>query len=145
MLKRIVAECFGTFTLVVMATAPGAIGGFDPSSDLGRLAISLSTGFAIAAMVYMVGPISGAHINPAITIGYYAAGRCHGRAVLLQLCAQVAGAILAAATIALIAAGAPAGLDTHHLGATGWRFTGGHRPIRGGRPSWRNSWPPSPS
>ena len=124
MLKRISAECFGTFTLVLMAAAPSAIGGFDPSSEIGRLTISLSTGFAIAAMVYMVGNISGAHINPAITIGYFAAGRFHAKALVSQFCAQVAGAVLAAAVIALIAAGAPDGVDTHHLGATGWLFTG---------------------
>lgn len=124
MLKRISAECFGTFTLVLMATAPGAIGGFDPSSDIGRLTISLSTGFAIAGMVYMVGQVSGAHVNPAITIGYYAAGRLKAKALVWPLSGQVAGAVLAAAVIALIASGAPAGIDTHHLGATGWHFTG---------------------
>ena len=71
--KRILAEGFGTFALVIMETGPAAIGGFDPASQSGRVAIALSAGFVIAAMVYMTGEISGAHVNPAVTLGYLAA------------------------------------------------------------------------
>ena len=125
-LKRAAAETFGTFGYVLMAAGPEAVGGFDLSTPIGRLGTALATGFAVAAMLYMIGPISGAHINPAVTIGFISAGRFPRHRIAVQIASQFLGAILGAALIAAIAAGAPPGVDVDHLGATGWRWSPGY-------------------
>lgn len=122
--QRAVAESFGTFALVFMTIGPPTLGGFDPTTSEGKVAIALSSGFAIAAMVYMIGPVSGGHINPAVTLGHVCAGRLPTRHLAPQLAAQCAGAVVAAGLVALIAFGAPVGTAFHHLGATGWQWPG---------------------
>ena len=125
---RAVAEVFGTFALVFMTVGPSSLGGFDPATSEGRIAIALSSGFAIAAMVYMIGPVSGGHINPAVTLGSFCAGRFSRKHLIPQLVAQCTGAILASGLVAFVALGAGYDIDLHHLGATGWNWPGETHP-----------------
>ncbi len=112
-MKKYISELFGTFCLVFFGCASVVTGGF------GGLAIALSFGLSVTAMAYTIGSISGAHLNPAVTLGAFIANRLPARDVAPYMIAQVAGAVLAAATLWVIASsnagGAPA-----NLAATGW-------------------------
>ena len=92
---RYVAEVLGTFSLVFAGC--GAIIVNDLyGGQLGLVGICIVFGLIVMAMVYSVGNISGAHINPAVTIGFYVAGRFPFRLVLPYIACQLAGAVLAA-------------------------------------------------
>jgi len=92
---RYVAEVLGTFSLVFAGC--GAIIVNDLyGGQLGLVGICIVFGLIVMAMVYSIGNISGAHINPAVTIGFYVAGRFPFRLVLPYIVCQLAGAVLAA-------------------------------------------------
>jgi MIP family channel proteins len=95
MVKRYGAECLGTFTIVFAPVAVSANGG-------NLLASALVSGLAVLAMIYALGPISAAHFNPAVTLGFAAAGRFPARYVLPYWLCQMGGATLAAAAAALL-------------------------------------------
>lgn len=69
---------------------------------VGPLGVSLVFGLVVLAMVYAVGHISGAHLNPAVTLGFYSAGRLPAREIPPYLAAQLAGAVLASAALRLL-------------------------------------------
>ena len=70
-MTKFAAEFIGTFTLVLFGCGAAVIAG----GDIGVLGIAFAFGFALIAMAYGIGPISGCHINPAVSLGVYAAGR----------------------------------------------------------------------
>jgi aquaporin Z len=76
-------------------------------SHIGFLGVSLAFGLSLLAMVYTIGPISGCHVNPAVTLGAFLAGKFPASRVLGYWAAQVIGAIIAAAVLYLIATGQP--------------------------------------
>jgi aquaporin Z len=78
---------------------------------VGYLGVSLAFGLSLLAMVYAIGPISGCHINPAVTLGLVLTNKMEKRFALGYVVAQVIGAIVASALLLLIAKGAPAGYD----------------------------------
>jgi aquaporin Z len=84
--------------------------------------VALAFGFSLLAMVYAIGPISGCHVNPAVTLGLWLSGKFHRRFVAGYLIAQVAGAILATLVILIIAKGNAAGYSAaaSGLGANGY-------------------------
>ena len=102
MSKKLIAEVIGTFILVFVGC--GAI--VFMGASIGTLGISLAFGLAIVAAAYSLGPISGAHLNPAVSIGMVAAGRMEAGEAAGYVVAQCVGAILAALAIMLIAQGA---------------------------------------
>ena len=65
--KKYLAEAIGTMVLVLMGCGAAAIAGATNAGAIGRVGVSLSFGLAVLIMVYTIGPISGCHINPAIT------------------------------------------------------------------------------
>jgi aquaporin Z len=93
-MKKYFAEILGTFALVFAGT--GAIVINDASNGaVTHVGIALTFGLIVLAMIYTVGDISGAHLNPAVTIGFWAARRLTGREVLPYITSQITGAILA--------------------------------------------------
>lgn len=72
MLNRFVAELVGTMVLVLFGCGAAVLAGFD---IVGQLGIALAFGFAIIAMAYGIGPMSGCHVNPAVSLGVFIAGR----------------------------------------------------------------------
>lgn len=92
--QRYLAESLGTFALV-FAGCGAAITDAATGGRLGPVGIALTFGFVIAAMVFALGPISAAHFNPAVTLGFAAAGRFPWRHVPAYVGAQTAGALLA--------------------------------------------------
>lgn len=99
--KKIGAECFGTFWLVLGGCGSAVFAG----SMIGWAGVSLAFGLTVLTMAYAIGHISGCHLNPAVTIGLYAAGRFDKKEILPYIIAQVVGAIIATAVIAAIVGG----------------------------------------
>jgi aquaporin Z len=97
-------------------------GGFGGALPLGQVGIGLAFGLAVTAMAYTVGPVSGAHLNPAVTLGVWLAGRMEAKDILPYIIAQVAGAIVGAAFIYLAATGRMQGYDiaASGLGQNSW-------------------------
>lgn len=115
-MKNFFAELFGTFVLVFIGAGSAVIAG----GDIGVLGISFAFGIAVMAMVYAIGPISGCHINPAITVSMLFAGKINLKDSLSYIVAQVIGAILGAGVLYLIANG-KSGFDVANgLGQNGW-------------------------
>jgi aquaporin NIP len=96
--NKLVAEFFATFTLVFAGT--GAIVINDVSGGaVTHLGIALTFGLVVLAMIYTVGDVSGAHLNPAVTLGFFAAGRCGLKTVLGYTASQLLGATAASSLV----------------------------------------------
>jgi aquaporin Z len=108
--SKFIAEFIGTLTLVLIGCGAAVLGG----DHVGQLGIALAFGFAIVAMAYGIGPISGCHVNPAVSLAVFVAGRMSLRQMLIHWVAQFAGALAGAALLASIAGVA------HGLGQNGW-------------------------
>lgn len=95
------AEAFGTFCLVFAGT--GAVVINDVSGGtVSHVGIALTFGLVVLAMVYALGDVSGCHLNPAVTLGFFLARRFDGRSVLPYVASQCAGAVLASLTLRLM-------------------------------------------
>ncbi|HEY3782266.1 MAG TPA: aquaporin [Fimbriimonadaceae bacterium] len=101
MIRRYAAEALGTFGIVFAPVALSATGKM-PGGDSGLMAAALVSGLAVLAMVYALGPISAAHFNPAVTLGFAVARRFPWRFVWPYWLSQLVGAILAASLAALL-------------------------------------------
>lgn len=106
--RRLAAEMIGTWWLVLGGCGAAVLAG---PSAIGFTGISVAFGLTVLTMAYAVGPISGCHLNPAVTVGLTVAGRFPGKDVPKYVAAQLAGAILGALTILVIAKGHQAGYD----------------------------------
>ena len=109
-MQKFVAEFLGTLTLVLFGCGAAVLGG----DNVGQLGIALAFGFAIVAMAYGIGSISGCHVNPAVSLGAFIAGRMSAREMLVYWVAQFLGALVGAGILAAIA-GMAGG-----LGQNGW-------------------------
>jgi MIP family channel proteins len=96
-MKKCGAEFIGTFALVFAGT--GAIVINDVSGVVTHVGIALTFGLVVLAMIYAVGDISGAHLNPAVTLGFFAARRLPGRTVVPYIASQLLGALAASALL----------------------------------------------
>jgi aquaporin NIP len=97
-MKPFTAEFFGTFALVFAGT--GAITINDVSGGvITHVGIALTFGLVVLAMIYAVGDVSGAHLNPAVTLAFWVAGRFPARGILPYLGAQFGGAVAASALL----------------------------------------------
>jgi len=100
-MRRMAAEAFGTFALVFAGT--GAIVVNETSGGaITHAGIAITFGLIVLAMIYAIGDVSGCHLNPAVTMGFYAARRFEGRMVAPYLLSQCVGAILASITLRLM-------------------------------------------
>lgn len=119
-MKKPVAEFVGTFTLVLFGCGAAVIAGPQVgATTVGVLGIAFAFGLAIVAMAYGIGPVSGCHVNPAVSFGFFLAGRMSGGDLVQYVIAQCLGAIAGAAVLALIMSGKASGWDGG-LGANGW-------------------------
>jgi aquaporin Z len=106
-MRKLAAEFIGTFWLVFGGCGSAVLAAAFPDVGIGLLGVAMAFGLTVLTMAYTVGHISGAHFNPAVTLGLWAGGRFPVGEVLPYWAAQVAGAIVAAAVLLFIAAGAP--------------------------------------
>jgi aquaporin Z len=109
-MKKYGAEFIGTFWLVLGGCGSAVLAAAFPEVGIGLLGVSLAFGLTVLTMAYAIGHISGCHLNPAVSLGLWAAGRFEAKELLPYILAQVAGAIAAGGALYLIASG-KAGFD----------------------------------
>jgi aquaporin Z len=124
MLPKLSSEFLGTFWLVLGGCGSAVLAAAFPAFGIGFVGVSLAFGLTVLTGAYALGPISGGHFNPAVTIGLWAGGRFQGRDVLGYVAAQVAGAVSGAAALFVIASGKP-GFELGRFAANGY---GEHSP-----------------
>jgi aquaporin Z len=107
MLPKLSSEFLGTFWLVLGGCGSAVLAGAFPALGIGFLGVSLAFGLTVLSGAYALGPISGGHFNPAVTVGLWAGGRFPGGKVLPYVVAQVAGAIAGSGVLYVIASGKP--------------------------------------
>ena len=100
-MKKFVAEILGTFGLVFAGTGAVVIDQISGGS-ITHVGVALTFGMIVLAMIYTFGDISGAHLNPAVTIGFWAARRMPGREVLPYITSQIIGALAASGVLRLL-------------------------------------------
>lgn len=117
------AEMFGTFALVFAGVGSAVFAG----AQIGPLGVGLVFGIALVALVYAIGPISGCHINPAVTFGAWLSKRISGSDASRYVGAQIVGGIIGGGAVLAIANGLPEGYSApmNGLGANGF---GAHSP-----------------
>jgi aquaporin Z len=104
-MKKLTAEFFGTFWLVLGGCGSAVLAAAFPELGIGFAGVSLAFGLTVLTMAYAVGHVSGAHFNPAVTVGLAAAGRIGWNTVPGYIVAQVLGGIAAALVLYLIVSG----------------------------------------
>lgn len=116
-MKKYLAEFVGTLTLVLFGCGAAVIAG----PQIGVLGIAFAFGLALVMMAYGIGPISGCHINPAVSLGVFTAGRMNMPDLIGYIGAQFLGGIAGAAILAAIASGQYSSVDPlQNLGQNGW-------------------------
>jgi aquaporin Z len=118
-IRRLAAELIGTFMLV-----SGVLGGAVVSGNAAGLGVAFAVGLSVMVMAYAVGPVSGGHFNPAVTIGLTAAQRFDPKDIVPYVLAQLAGGILAAIVFYVILSG-KAGFTAGGFASNGY---GAHSP-----------------
>jgi aquaporin Z len=103
--RKLAAEFLGTFWLVLGGCGSAVLAAAFPNVGIGLLGVSLAFGLTLLTMVYAIGPISGCHINPAVSVGLWAGGRFSSAAVVPYVLAQTAGGIAGAGILYVIASG----------------------------------------
>ncbi|MEX1202586.1 MAG: aquaporin Z [Ferruginibacter sp.] len=103
--QKLLAEFFGTFWLVLGGCGSAVLSAAFPELGIGLLGVSLAFGLTVLTMAYAVGPISGGHFNPAVSVGLWVSGRFKSSELPGYIIAQVIGAIAAAGILYLIASG----------------------------------------
>jgi aquaporin Z len=106
-MKAYTAEFIGTFWLVLGGCGSAVLAAGFPEVGIGLHGVSLAFGLTVLTMAYAIGHISGCHLNPAVSIGLYAAGRFPASKLAPYIASQVAGAIAAGGVLFVIASGAP--------------------------------------
>jgi aquaporin Z len=108
--KRTFAEFIGTFWLVFGGCGSAVLAASFPSLGIGFLGVALAFGLTVLTMAYAIGHISGAHLNPAVSVGMMVGGRFPASEFLPYVAAQLSGAIAGTAALYVIARG-KAGFD----------------------------------
>ena len=124
-MKQYGAELLGTFWLVLGGCGAAVLAGGFPQMGIGFLGISFAFGLTVLTMAYAIGHISGCHLNPAISLGLWAAGRFPAAKLAPYIGAQVLGGIAAGAVLYVIASGAPGFDIAKGMGSNGY---GAHSP-----------------
>lgn len=104
-MKAYTAEFIGTFWLVLGGCGSAVLAAAFPELGIGLLGVSLAFGLTVLTMAYAIGHISGCHLNPAVSVGLWVAGRFPTAQLLPYIAAQVAGGLVAGGVLYLIATG----------------------------------------
>ncbi len=104
-MKKNLAEFLGTFWLVLGGCGSAVLAAAFPEVGIGLLGVSLAFGLTVLSIAYSLGHISGAHLNPAVTVGLWVGGRIQAKEVLPYVVSQILGAIAAAGVLYIIATG----------------------------------------
>lgn len=121
MTKKLAAEFVGTFALVFFGCGAIVLAGF---GLVGQEGIAWAFGLAVLAVIYGLGPISGGHVNPAVSFAYWVAGRLTTTEMLGYWIAQCLGAVVGAGVLYLIASGGPDYSIEAGLGQNGYGLPG---------------------
>ena len=105
MSPKLAAEFLGTFWLVLGGCGSAVLAAAFPAVGIGLLGVSLAFGFTVVTGAYALGPVSGGHFNPAVSVGLWAGGRFPASQIVPYVISQVLGAIAGAAVLYLIASG----------------------------------------
>lgn len=108
MFAKLSAEFLGTFWLVLGGCGSAVLAAAFPEVGIGLVGVSLAFGLTVVTGAYALGPISGGHFNPAVSVGLWAGGRFPGSQLAPYIAAQVIGGIVGAAVLYVIASGQPA-------------------------------------
>jgi aquaporin Z len=117
--RKYLAEAIGTAFLVLIGCGSAAIGGYGAAAPVGILPIALAFGLAVMAMAYAIGPLSGCHINPAVTVSMVAAGRMPSGEAIAYIISQLIGGFVGALVLVIILSGKIVP-STNGLGTNGW-------------------------
>ncbi|RYH75631.1 aquaporin Z [Flavobacteriaceae bacterium 144Ye] len=120
MMKKLFAEFFGTFWLVFGGCGSVIFAAAYPDLGIGFVGVALAFGLTVLTMAYAVGHISGAHFNPAVSLGLWAGGKFPAKDVLGYIIAQLIGAIAAAGVLYLIVTGKSDFVDIGGFAANGY-------------------------
>lgn len=122
-MKKYAAELVGTFVLVFGGVGSAVLAG----KHIGFLGVAFAFGLSLLAMAYTIGPVSGCHINPAVTLGILVARKIGGKDAAMYMIFQTIGAIIGAGAVLFVAKGLPLGYSASQwgLGANGY---GAHSP-----------------
>lgn len=117
-MSKYICEFVGTFALVFFGCATVLF----MRSEVGLLGVAMAFGLSVVAMAYSIGPISGAHLNPAVSLGVFVSGRMKYRDLVGYVVAQCLGAIVASAVLYVMAQGKGGGYDVAANGfaQNGW-------------------------
>lgn len=104
-MKKLIAEFFGTFWLVLGGCGSAVLAAGFPDLGIGFVGVSFAFGLTVVTIAYGLGHISGAHLNPAVSLGLWASGRFDAKELPGYIISQVLGGIVAAAVLYVIATG----------------------------------------
>lgn len=125
-MKKNIAEFFGTFWLVLGGCGSAVLASGFPEVGIGLLGVSLAFGLTVLTMAYSLGNISGAHLNPAVTIGLWAGGRFSAKEILPYIVSQILGAIAAAGVLYIIVTGNGSEIGSFAANGYGEHSPGGY-------------------
>jgi len=119
LIKKLVAEFFGTFWLVFGGCGSAVLAAGYPELGIGFVGVALAFGLTVLTMAYAIGHISGCHLNPAVSLGLWSAGKFETKEVLPYIITQVIGGIAGAFVLYLIATG-KAGFEVGGFASNGY-------------------------
>ncbi|MDC1259600.1 aquaporin Z [Flavobacteriaceae bacterium] len=119
-MKKLFAEFFGIFWLVFGGCGSAIFAAGYPNFGIGSTGVALAFGLTVMTMAFAVGAVSGAHFNPAVTLGLWAGGRFTAKSILGYVIAQVLGGIVAASTLFLIVSGKSDFISVEGFAANGY-------------------------
>lgn len=125
-MKKLTAEFIGTFWLVLGGCGSAVLAAKFPEVGIGLVGVSLAFGLTVLTIAYSLGHISGAHLNPAVSIGLWAGGRFSAKELFPYIAAQVLGGIVAAAVLYVIATGNGSAIGNFAANGYGEHSPGGY-------------------
>lgn len=125
-MKKLVAEFIGTFWLVLGGCGSAVLAAGFPEVGIGLVGVSLAFGLTVLTIAYSLGHISGAHLNPAVSVGLWMGGRFSGKELFPYIAAQVFGGIAAAGVLYVIATGNGSAIGNFAANGYGEHSPGGY-------------------